>query len=116
MKDIEKIMTEKKISSVLIEDQGSIIGIIKENIRLSYWDRYCAESRCTGYASAGYFSKQNYEFPVLTVDAETSILGASYLMDQYGIRHLAVKEEDNIVGVISVRDIIRPVNLDEEPY
>ena len=27
-----------------------------------------------------------------------------------------VKEEDNIVGVISVRDIIRPVNLDEEPY
>jgi CBS domain-containing protein len=36
VKDIEKIMTEKKISSVLIEDQGSIIGIIKENIRLSY--------------------------------------------------------------------------------
>ena len=30
MKDIEKIMTEKKISSVLIEDQGSIIGIITE--------------------------------------------------------------------------------------
>ena len=91
MKDIEKIMTEKKISSVLIEDQGSIIGIIKENIRLSYWDRYCAESRCTGYVSAGYFSKQNYEFPALTVDAEASILGAGYIMDKYGIRHLAVK-------------------------
>ena len=52
----------------------------------------------------------------MTVDAEASILGASYIMDKYGIRHLAVKEEDNIVGVISVRDIIRPVNLDEEPH
>jgi CBS domain-containing protein len=52
----------------------------------------------------------------LTVDAEASILGAGYIMDNYGIRHLAVKEEDNIVGVISVRDIIRPVNLDEEPH
>ena len=30
MKDIAKIMTEKKIGSVLIEDQGSIIGIITE--------------------------------------------------------------------------------------
>ena len=30
MKDIAKIMTEKKIGSVLIEDQGNIIGIITE--------------------------------------------------------------------------------------
>ena len=36
VKDIAKIMTEKKVGSVLIEDQGNIIGIIKENIRLSY--------------------------------------------------------------------------------
>ena len=36
VKDIAKIMTEKKIGSVLIEDQGNIIGMIKENIRLSY--------------------------------------------------------------------------------
>ena len=30
MKDIAKIMTEKKVGSVLIEDQGNIIGIITE--------------------------------------------------------------------------------------
>jgi CBS domain-containing protein len=52
----------------------------------------------------------------LTVDAEVSILDANDIMGKYGTRHLAVKEEDNIVGVISVRDISRPVNLDEEPY
>ncbi len=54
--------------------------------------------------------------PILTVDAEASILDANDTMDKHNIRHLAVSEEGAIVGVISVRDLIHPMNLNEEPY
>ena len=109
VKDIAKIMTEKKIGSVLIENQGNIVGIITETDIVQKVIGHDMSPQDT-------LASKVMNTPILTVDAEASILDANDMMDKNGVRHLAVEEEGNIVGVISVRDIIQPVNLDEEPY
>jgi CBS domain-containing protein len=35
------------------------------------------------------------------------------MMEQYGTRHLAVLNGGAIVGVLSVRDLLHPVSIDE---
>ena len=37
-------------------------------------------------------------------------------MDKHKVRHLAVKEDENIVGVISARDLLHPIYLDGEGW
>tara|TARA_B100000315_G_scaffold8245_1_gene8161 strand:+ start:13473 stop:13862 length:390 start_codon:yes stop_codon:yes gene_type:complete len=109
VKDVAKTMAEKKVGSVLIEDSGNLIGIVTETDivrKVVGQDVSLQDTLASKIMNA----------PVLTIDAEATILDANDMMDKHNIRHLAVKEEDNIVGVISVRDIIHPVNLDEEPY
>ena len=106
---LQKLWLRKKVGSVLIEDSGNLIGIVTETDivrKVVGQDVSLQDTLASKIMNA----------PVLTIDAEATILDANDMMDKHNIRHLAVKEEDNIVGVISVRDIIHPVNLDEEPY
>ena len=35
------------------------------------------------------------------------------MMQQHGTRHLAVTQENEIVGVLSVRDMLHPVAVDD---
>jgi CBS domain-containing protein len=45
--------------------------------------------------------------PLLSIDSASSSHEASEKMAEHGIRHLAVSDEGQIVGIISVRDLLR---------
>jgi signal-transduction protein with cAMP-binding, CBS, and nucleotidyltransferase domain len=45
--------------------------------------------------------------PVMTIDIAQSAHDASDLMAERGIRHLVITEEGRVVGMISVRDLLR---------
>jgi CBS domain-containing protein len=45
--------------------------------------------------------------PVITIDQDRSAHDASDLMAEKGIRHLGVTEEGRIVGIVTVRDLLR---------
>jgi CBS domain-containing protein len=45
--------------------------------------------------------------PLITIDIARSAHEASDLMAEQGIRHLAVTDEGHVVGMISVRDLLR---------
>jgi CBS domain-containing protein len=45
--------------------------------------------------------------PILTIAADRSMLDASHVMETNHIRHLCVTEAGEIVGIISVRDLVR---------
>jgi CBS domain-containing protein len=103
------IMLDKKIGCVLIEHSGQLIGIITETdiVRKAVGqDMDLTKTLASKIMNA----------PVLAIDSEASVLEANDMMDKHHIRHLAVTEEGNFVGVISVRDLLHPVLLDEEPY
>src|SRR6187549_1031123 len=45
--------------------------------------------------------------PILTIAADRSMLDASQLMESNHVRHLCVVEAGEIVGIMSVRDLVR---------
>ena len=44
---------------------------------------------------------------------ETKAVEAADLMEQHGTRHLAVFREGAVVGILSGRDLLHPVSIDE---
>ena len=52
--------------------------------------------------------------PVICIDEDSPIFEAADLMDRSHIRHLGVaNRHDGIIGVLSVRDLLHPVAIDE---
>ena len=91
-------MQAQRIGSLLVEKEGEYSGIITET------DVVCAvaEQRDTGHVTVeGLMSS-----PIISIDKKLSPQYARDLMANRRIRHLAVTEEGNIVGVISVRDLL----------
>lgn len=53
-------------------------------------------------------------YPLQTIEADRTALEAVELMNHNGIRHLAVSQEGRIVGMISMRDLLRPFTVSSE--
>jgi CBS domain-containing protein len=49
--------------------------------------------------------------PVITIDINRTVHDANNLMAERGVRHLIVTEHGTIVGILSVRDLIRMISI-----
>ena len=81
-----------------MEKAGEYSGIITETdvVRAVAEQRDATQSTVQGLMSS----------PIISIDKKLSPQYARDLMADRRIRHLAVTEEGNIVGVISVRDLL----------
>lgn len=105
VKDAAKLMRDKKVGCLLIEQDKKLMGIITETDIVR---NLVAEERNPGSTLVSAIMNS----PILTIDIEKSIIDANDMMDKNKIRHLAVTEEGKIVGVVSVRDIIQPLYME----
>ena len=53
--------------------------------------------------------------PVVTIDINRTVHDANDLMAERGVRHLIVTEHGAIVGMLSVRDLIRMISIRDRP-
>jgi CBS domain-containing protein len=51
--------------------------------------------------------------PIIAIEERSPLTDAADLMERHGTRHLAVTKSGEIVGMVSVRDLLRPVSIDE---
>lgn len=109
VKDIAGIMGEKSIGSVLVEQNTIPVGIVTETDIVR---KVIAQNISPHDTIAGKIMNS----PIMTIDSGASIVEATDMMDRHHIRHLVVTEEGNLLGIISVRDLMHPVLLDEESY
>lgn len=105
--DVANTMTERNISSVLLEDTGKIIGILTERDLVK---NVCAKDMLASKTPAVAIMSA----PVAaTVNKDAPIERAADLMIQNKVRHLAVVgEEDNnnygnILGIVTTTDLAR---------
>ena len=49
--------------------------------------------------------------PLLSIDINRTVRDASQVMAERGVRHLAVREQGKIVGVLSIRDLVKMVSV-----
>ena len=95
-----RIMDERAIVSVLIEENGRVIGIMTERDILR---KIVAKGKNPDKVKV----KDIMNDPVTTIDANEDILEASRIMDEKKIRRLIVVENGQIVGKITANSISR---------
>jgi len=101
-----KVMRERRIGSVFVTQHGRIVGIVTEAdiVRKVVADCHCPQH---------VLVQDIMSSPVIGIDVARPITDAADLMDRSQTRHLAVMRSGDIVGVLSVRDLLRPVAIDE---
>ena len=101
-----KLMKNYKVGSVFVKQENRIVGIITEPDIIR---KVVGAERIPYYIPV----EDIMSSPIIGIDGRRSITEAADLMERYGTRHLAVYSGDAIVGVLSVRDLLHPVSIDE---
>lgn len=100
LKTAAQIMRDKKIGALLVIKDGEKVGIISETDLVR---RAVAEGLISDKDQVASVMSS----PIITIDIRSTPEMANDLMKDKGIRHLAVTEKGEIVGIISVRDLLR---------
>ncbi len=108
---ILKHMELSRIGCVVITSEGKPVGIIVDHdiaAKVIIKDRSPEEVK----------AKEIMSSPLITVDADASVEEASGLLARKGIRRVLVIQDGELVGVISIRNILteEPVHVRTYPF
>jgi len=98
--DALKILAEKNIGALLVLDQGTLAGIFSER-------DYARKVVLKGKTSKETPVSDIMTADVHSVDPSQSIVDCMALMTEKHIRHLPVMEGNNVVGLISIGDVVK---------
>ena len=97
--DALKVMAEAHIGAILVTENSKIIGIYTER-------DYLYKGEIEGRSAKDTKLKDVMVSKMITVTNETTVEQCMGLMKQYRIRHLPVVENDQLVGLVSMRDVM----------
>jgi len=100
--DAVKIMARKKIGSIIIMEGDKAIGIVTERDLL---ERVLGE----GKDPSEVVMREVMSSPLISIGKNTAILEAMRKMRHHNIRRLTVIEEDQLIGIVTERDILKAV-------
>lgn len=93
-------MREERTGALLVTDEGRYIGIVSETDLVR---RGMAEHLDARVEPVRRIMSQ----PIISIGIDRTAHEASDVMAEHGIRHLAVTDDHDIVGLLSVRDLLR---------
>ncbi len=99
VQDAAILMEANHIGSIIVEQYGEDVGILTEK---DFTQKVLAKGRNPEEMSVTDIMTT----PILTMDRFLPIEEANKFMHENKIRHLAVTEEDKIVGMLSVKDLV----------
>lgn len=97
-----KLMAEKHIGAVLVTEGGKIVGIYTER-------DYVQKGELQGRKADSTLLRDVMTASMYTVTTDTSVEQCMALMEAHHIRHLPVVENDQLVGMVSIRDVMSAV-------
>ena len=99
VQEVAQFMMAHNIGSVLVKEFEDYVGIVteKDMTRKALGNGLNAESTLISEIMSS---------PVLSLDCYLPIEEANRFMHKNKIRHLAVSEENKIVGILSVKDLV----------
>jgi CBS domain-containing protein len=107
LRETLKLMAEKNIGAVLVLEEGKIVGIFSERD----YARYAAsrESLLLDEPVGNFMTRSVYY-----VSPQQTVEECMALMTTKHIRHLPVLEGDQLVGVISIGDVVKQLLEEKE--
>lgn len=101
-------MKSEKIGSLFVEKKKELVGIVTET-------DIVRKAVAAGLSLGKVTVEKIMSTPIVTIESYRSNGDASDLMSDRGVRHLAVTENGQIVGVVSVRDLLVAAQRVSEP-
>jgi CBS domain-containing protein len=106
-RDAARLMSERNIGSVAVREAGKVIGLVTERDLVA---RVLAQGD-SGSMPIG--EAMRTDLPRIT--PRTTEAECSDLMRDWSTRHLLVEDAGRVIGVISMRDVIR-LMLDDKQF
>ena len=102
-----KTMRDWQIGSVLVEQDGHLVGIVTETDIIR---KVVGAGKLPSFVKTGSIMSS----PVVTIRDREPLVEVAHLMHQHRTRHVAVMPQGGgIRGVVSVRDLLGPVSRDD---
>jgi CBS domain-containing protein len=98
--DAIKKIVEANVGSILVTDGGKVVGIMTER-------DYLRKIAIHGRTSRDTLVGEIMTSPLVYVTPETSVEEAMAIMTDRRIRHLPVTEDEDVVGIISIGDLVK---------
>ena len=105
--DALKLMAEKNIGALLVLESGRLVGIFSER-------DYARKVILKGKASHSTRVREIMSRKVVYVRPEQGMEDCMGLMTQKRIRHLPVMEGGELVGMISIGDVVKSIISEQE--
>ncbi len=100
------LMAQKGIGAVLVIDERKLVGIISER---DYARKIVLEGRSSRVTPVREIMTPD---PV-TARPENTVEECMTIMTQYRIRHLPVLDGENLVGIVSIGDLVKATIADQ---
>ncbi|MEJ2247773.1 MAG: CBS domain-containing protein [Acidobacteriota bacterium] len=105
--DAIELMAQKEIGVLPVLEAGKLIGIISER-------DYTWKVILKGKSSRKTMVKSIMTSPVICTEGDQDIKKCMELMTSKNIRHLPVLEDDQVVGIISLGDLVKTIIAEQE--
>jgi CBS domain-containing protein len=105
--DALRILAEHDVGALMVMEGGRLVGIVSER---DYTRKVALQGRNSRETTVGEIMTRD----VLVVSPRTPTLDAMALMSRKKIRHLPVLDGAEVLGMISIRDILDDIIADHE--
>ena len=101
-----RLMNIYNVESVLVAEKGRIVGIATESDIVR---------KFVGADRAAYVIpiEEIMSSPIVGIEERRPLSEAADMMQKHRTRHLGVTKDGTLVGVVSVRDFLKPVSIAE---
>ena len=105
--DAIKLMAERGVGSLLVMDGNELRGIVTER---DYARKVIIKGRSSESTTVGEIMSTD----LVTTNGAQTVNDCMTLMSERGVRHLPVMSGDDVVGMISIRDLVHAIIADQQ--
>ena len=105
--DALKMMAENNIGSLVVLEDGKLVGVITER-------HYAREIVLKGRTSPGTLVRDIMSADVICARPDQSVEECMAVMTAKAVRHLPVLERGQLVGIVSIGDMVKSVIGDQK--